>query len=170
MANLQANLRSRTAAALEDIPQLLKSANQLFYENTPDDRYATLFFAVYNDATRELTYANCGHNPPLVFRGDGRVEKLSATASVVGMFSVWECSTKTITLHPGDVLVIYTDGVTEANDAVGNEFGEERFREVVQRNMWRGPVDLLVAIQEAVQKFAVGEQFDDLTLVVGRAR
>ena len=170
MANLQANLRSRTAAAMEDLPKLLRSANQLFYENTPDDRYATLFFAVYNDVTRELMYANCGHNPPLVFRGDGRVEQLAATATVVGLFSDWQCSTKTVLLQPGDVLVIYTDGVTEANDANGNEFGEVRFREVVQRNLWRESKDLLTAIQESVQKFAVGEQFDDLTLVVGRVR
>lgn len=170
MANLQANLRSRTAAAMEDLPTLLRSANQLFYENTPDDRYATLFFAVYNDVTRELMYANCGHNPPLLFRGDGRVEQLGATATVIGLFSEWDCDTKTVTLQPGDVLVIYTDGVTEANDAKGDEFGDERFREVVQRNLWRGPRDLLTAIQDAVQKFAVGEQFDDLTLVVGRVR
>jgi sigma-B regulation protein RsbU (phosphoserine phosphatase) len=170
MANLQANLRSRYALALDDLPRLLKSVNQLFYENTPDDRYATLFFAVYDDHSRELEYANCGHNPPLLFRGDGSVEKLSATATVIGMFPDWECDTRTITLQPKDVLVIYTDGVTEANDAEGNEFEEARLRETVRANLNLSPEELLTAIQEAVQKFSYGEQFDDLTLLVARAR
>jgi sigma-B regulation protein RsbU (phosphoserine phosphatase) len=170
MANLQANLRSRYAIALDDLPRLLKSVNQLFYENTPDDRYATLFFAVYDDHSRELEYVNCGHNPPLVFRADGSVERLSATSTVIGLFPRWECATQIITLQPKDVLVIYTDGVTEANDAEGNEFGEARLRETVRANVHLSSAELLTAIQEAVQKFSVGEQFDDLTLVVARAR
>jgi len=170
MANLQANLRSRYATALDNLPGLLKSVNHLFYENTPDDRYATLFCAVYDDPTREFNYANCGHNAPLIFRADGSVEQLTSTATVIGLFPEWECATRTITLYPNDVLVMYTDGVTEANDAAGKEFGESRLRETVRGNLDLSPADLLTAIQEAVQKFNVGEQFDDLTLVVARAR
>jgi len=170
MANLQANLRSRYAIALDDLPRLLKSVNQLFYENTPDDRYATMFFALYDDRSREFQYANCGHNPPLLFRAGGGVELLSATSTVVGLFPDWECVTRAITLQPGDVLVIYTDGVTEANDAAANEFGMARLRETALENLQLPPADLLTAIQEAVQKFSAGEQFDDLTLVVARAR
>jgi sigma-B regulation protein RsbU (phosphoserine phosphatase) len=170
MANLQANLRSRYELALDDLPRLLKSVNQLFYENTPDDRYATLFLAVYNDLTRELTYANCGQNPPLVFREDGSVEHLNPTSTVIGLFSDWVCTTKTIVLRPNDVLVIYTDGVTEANDVEGNEFGERRLRETVRGKFQGAPAELLTVIQDAVQKFSAGEQFDDLTLVVARAR
>ncbi len=170
MANLQANLRSRYEVALDDMPRLLKSVNQLFYENTPDDRYATLFLGVYDDVSRQLTYANCGQNPPLVFRADGSVERLSATATVIGLFANWKCATQSIALHPNDVLVIYTDGVTEANDAGENEFGEDRLRETVCKNSQRSPEELLGAIQDAVQKFSAGEQFDDLTLVVARAR
>jgi phosphoserine phosphatase RsbU/P len=168
MANLQANLRSRYEVALDDLPGLLKSVNQFFYENTPDDRYATLFLGVYHDAQRQLTYANCGQNPPLVFRGDGRVECLSSTATVIGLFPNWQCETRTIELGPKDVLVIYTDGVTEANDAAGNEFGEQRLKETVRAKQDRTPQELLVAIQDAVQKFSPGEQFDDLTLVIAR--
>jgi phosphoserine phosphatase RsbU/P len=170
MANLQANLRSRYEAAVDNLPRLLKSVNQLFYENTPDDRYATLFLAVYDDATRQLTYANCGQNPPLVFRKDGKVEKLSATATVIGLFPRWECVTEKIMLQANDVLVIYTDGVTEANDADGNEFGEARLIETVQRSSAQSPLEILTAIREAVQKFSVGEQSDDLTLLVARGR
>ncbi|MGB7848418.1 MAG: SpoIIE family protein phosphatase [Candidatus Acidiferrum sp.] len=170
MANLQANLRSRYASALDDLPRLLKSVNQLFYENTPDDRYATLFFAVYDDRSREFEYANCGHNAPLLFRANGSLERLVSTSTVIGLFPEWECVPRSITLAPGDLLVIYTDGVTEANDAQGNEFGEARLRETVRGNLHLSPADLLTAIQDAVQKFSAGEQFDDLTLVVARAR
>jgi serine phosphatase RsbU (regulator of sigma subunit) len=180
MANLQANLRSRSTVARDDmfnaalgsnwLPALLKSVNQLFYENTPDDRFATLFFAVYDDASRQLEYANCGHNPPLLLRAACAVERLEPTASVIGLSPHWECSTQTVILQPGDILVIYTDGVTEANDAQGNEFGEDRLLQVVREHRGASPVQLLTAIQNAVQQFSVGEQFDDLTLVVARAR
>ncbi len=170
MANLQANLRSRYAIALDDLPRLLKSVNQLFYENTPDDRYATLFFAVYDDHTREFEYANCGHNAPLLFRANGSVERLDSTATVIGLFSRWDCVSRRVTLSPGDLLVIYTDGVTEATDASGNEFGEARLSETVRRNLTQSPNELLSTIQDAVEKFSVGEQSDDLTLVIARAR
>jgi sigma-B regulation protein RsbU (phosphoserine phosphatase) len=168
MANLQANLRSRYAVALDDLPRLLKSVNQLFLENSPEDRYATLFLAVYDDNTRKLTYANCGHNPPLVLRASGAVDRLTATASVIGLFSPWNCETKSCDLMPGDILVIYTDGVTEAEDASATEFGEARLTETVRNNCGATPAELLVHIQQAVQNFSVGEQSDDLTLVVAR--
>jgi sigma-B regulation protein RsbU (phosphoserine phosphatase) len=170
MANLQANFRSRSAEALTDLPGLLRSINQLFYDNSPEDRYATMFFALYDDATRKMTYANCGHNPPMVFRTDGTVEKLKATASVVGLFVPWEVETKECGVGPGDVIVIYTDGVTEAEDGEQKEFGEKRLIETVRANIKATPEVLLKSIQEAVQKFQVGEQFDDLTLVVARVK
>jgi len=180
MANLQANLRSRSAVAREELlntsregqwlPGLLKSVNQLFYENTPDDRYATMFFAVYDDRSRQLEYANCGHNPPLLIRSTGAVQRLGSTAPVIGISPQWSCTTETVTLQPHDILVIYTDGVTEANDANDNEFGEERLATVVKENRSAGPAELIAIIQRAVQQFSVGEQFDDLTLVVARAR
>jgi phosphoserine phosphatase RsbU/P len=170
MASLQANLRSRYEVARDDLPRLLKSVNQFFYENTPDDRYATMFLGVYDDTKRELTYANCGQNPPFVFRSGGGTERLSATATVIGLFPKWECDTRTIVLQPNDVLVIYTDGVTEANEDAGNEFGEERLQETVRAKLAGSPQEILTAIQGAVQKFSVGEQFDDLTLVVVRGR
>lgn len=181
MANLQANLRSRSTVARQDmlntnregewLPGLLTSVNQFFYENTPDDRYATLFLAVYDDSSRQLEYVNCGHNPPLLFRANGEILRLEPTATVIGISSHWHCTTRTVTLCPNDVLVIYTDGVTEANDAEGNEFGEARLRQVVRANSTVNPPQLLQAIETAVQQFSAGQQqFDDLTLVVARAR
>jgi sigma-B regulation protein RsbU (phosphoserine phosphatase) len=170
MANLQANLRSRYAIALDDLPRLLNSVNQLFFDSTPDDRYATLFLAVYDDVTRQLEYANCGHNAPLLFRANGSVERLHSTSTVIGMSANWECVTQKLSLSPGDLLVIYTDGVTEANDAAGNEFGEARLVDLVRVNLALSPVQLITQIQSAVMSFSANSQFDDLTLVLARAR
>ncbi len=120
MANLQANLRSQYAMALDDLPRLLESVNHLFYENTSDSSYATLFFADYNDSSRRLRYVNCGHLPPLLLRaGDSlqdrsysqpAVEHLEPTCTVLGLFNQWECSVAEVQLTPGDTLVLYTDG------------------------------------------------------------
>ena len=92
MANLQANLRSQYALALEDIPRLLRSVNHLFYKNTETNNYATTFFSVYDDETRRLRYVNCGHNPPMLVRANGDVERLNATATVLGLFEEWDCT------------------------------------------------------------------------------
>lgn len=170
MANLQANLRSQYAVALEDLPRLLQSVNRLFYESTEPNNYATLFFATYDDSTQRLRYVNCGHNPPVLMRRDGTIERLTGTATVLGLFERWECSAAEVQLAPGDLLVIYTDGITEAMDAQNNEFGEARLLETLRANRGLAPVPLLKVLVKTVQQFSAGEQSDDLTLVVGRAR
>jgi len=170
MANLQANLRSRYALALDDLPRLLKSVNQLFYENSPEDRYATMFFAVYDDRTSELEYANCGHNAALVFRADGSLDRLASTSTVIGLFPKWECATERVTLGPGDLLVIYTDGVTESLNHSYEEFGEDRLIETVGRHRGLAPQPLMAAIVEEVRAFSPHEQHDDITLIVARRR
>src|SRR5439155_10373937 len=101
MANLQANLRSQYAIAVDDLPRLLASVNRLFYENSDDASYATLFFADYDDSSRKLRYANCGHLPPLLLRARGnsqdqiseapKVEWLHPTCIVMGLFEAWHC-------------------------------------------------------------------------------
>jgi serine phosphatase RsbU (regulator of sigma subunit) len=166
MANLQANLRSRYAVALDDLPRLLNSVNQLFFDSTPDDRYATLFLAVYDDVTRQLEYANCGHNAPLLFRVNGSIERLHSTSTVIGISANWECVTQKLSLEPGDLLVIYTDGVTEANDSSGNEFGDARLVDLVRANLALPPDQLITQIQSTVMSFSANNQFDDLTLVI----
>ncbi|MFY9532105.1 MAG: SpoIIE family protein phosphatase [Candidatus Acidiferrales bacterium] len=170
MANLQANLRSQYAVALEDLPRLLQSVNRLFYENTPDNSYATLFFGDYEDSGRRLSYANCGHNAPLLLRATGELERLVATTTVLGLFSDWECPIGEVTVHPGDVLVIYTDGISEAPDRSGEEFGEARLIDAIQAQRHLPPSALLARIQAAVQQFTGGVQADDLTMVIGRVR
>jgi sigma-B regulation protein RsbU (phosphoserine phosphatase) len=169
MANLQANLRSQYAVALEDPHRLLQSVNRLFYENTPEDRYATLFFADYDDASRRLRYTNCGHNPPLLLRGNGEIERLGATGTVLGLFKNWECAVEEVSLRPGDVLLIYTDGITEAPNLSGEEFGESRLVEILRAHPQLPVQALLSLILAAVQEFSGASQADDLTLLIARA-
>jgi sigma-B regulation protein RsbU (phosphoserine phosphatase) len=170
MANLQANLRGQYAVALDDLPRLLKSVNQLFYENSGDSSYATLFFADYDDSNRRLRYVNCGHLPPLLLREDGQLERLAATTTVLGLFEKWECVVAEVQLAAGDTLVLYTDGVTEAENAGGEEFGESRLVETMLAQRRLPVSSLLETIVAAVQKFSYGEQADDITLVLARCR
>ena len=168
MANLQANLRSRYALALHDFPRLLKSVNQLFYENSPQDRFATMFFAVFDDRTGEMEYANCGHNAALLFRANGTLERLESTTTVIGLFPRWECGSRFVNLAHGDLLVLYSDGVTESLDHGNEEFGEERLIATVRRHRERHPEALISAIVDEVRSFSPHEQSDDITLIVAR--
>jgi serine phosphatase RsbU (regulator of sigma subunit) len=150
----------------------------LFFGNTSENSYATLFFADYDDSTRRLRYVNCGHLPPLLLRaglssndqGHLRcaVERLESTCTVLGLFDPWECTVAEVHLAPGDVLVLYTDGVTEAANKTGEEFGEDRLLDVLRARIKCDPASLLDDIVQAVQQFACGEQVDDITLVVAR--
>jgi phosphoserine phosphatase RsbU/P len=180
MANLQANLRSQYALALNDIRQLLSSVNRLFYENTSDNSYATLFFADYDESTRHLRYVNCGHLPAILLRGCGPsaggpsprpvIERLESTSTVLGLFEEWECNVAETTLSPGDTLVLYTDGVTEATNPSCEEFGESRLVETLCSNRALAAQLLLDSVIHAVQQFSGEEQADDITLVVARCR
>ncbi|HEV2349732.1 MAG TPA: SpoIIE family protein phosphatase [Terriglobia bacterium] len=168
MANLQANLRSQYAVALDDLEGLLKSVNRLFYETTSDTSYATLFFAEYQDDTGRLRYANCGHLPPLLLHRDGTIDRLTSTCTVLGIFNDWPFAMADVQLAPGDSLVLYTDGVTEAQSDEGEEFGEERLASLMREHASLSAPALLQAIVNAVQKFSGREQEDDITLVVAR--
>ncbi len=169
MANLQANLRSQCATALDEPRVFLRSVNQLFYENTADSSYATLFFAEYDDQTLRLRYANCGHVPALLFRCDGGVERLESTGTILGMFREWDCSISESQLHPGDALLLYTDGATESADSAGVEFGEQRLAEVFCRHCDRPAPDLVDTILEELKEFSP-EQQDDITLIVAKCK
>jgi serine phosphatase RsbU (regulator of sigma subunit) len=173
MANLQANLRGQYALALEDIPGLLRSVNRLFYKNTEPSHYATTFFAVYEDDTRLLRYVNCGHNPPMLLRATGEIVRLNATATVLGLFEEWDCSVAQRELAPGDVLVIYTDGISEAgesDDGDSEEFGEERLMAAMRNGRHQSAVEILDDILRDVQQFSPDQQADDMTLIVARGR
>ncbi|HKI12600.1 MAG TPA: SpoIIE family protein phosphatase [Candidatus Acidoferrum sp.] len=170
MANLQANLRSQCAIALDQPQRLLQSVNQLFRENTPDGSYATLFFAEYDDGAGRLRYANCGHLCALLLRSDDTMERLSSTATVLGVFKEWDCGIEECRVLPGDTLALYTDGITEAFDRAGDEFGEERLCEALRRHRGLCSQELLGAIVEEVRRFSPQEQNDDITLIVAKGR
>jgi serine phosphatase RsbU (regulator of sigma subunit)/predicted enzyme related to lactoylglutathione lyase len=170
MANLQANLRSQSAIALEQPQNFLKSVNQLFYANTTDNSYATLVFAEYDDASRRIRYANCGHYPGLLFRGDKTLEKLESTSTVLGLFDEWECTLAESQLSSGDTLVLYTDGVTDTFNDKEEDFGEEGLIEVVRKNCKLAPQAMLAAIVDEVRRFSPQEQHDDVTMIVAKCR
>lgn len=166
MANLQASLRSLYPGADRELPRFLHSVNHLFVKNTEVTHYATVFFGVYDDASRKLLYANCGHNPPLLLRANGEVERLNATATVLGLFEPWDCSVAEIQLSSGDILAIYTDGVTEAANHEEEEFGEERLISLLRDSQGLGSSESLHRILKSVQEFAPGEQADDITTII----
>jgi len=170
MANLQANLRSQCATAAEQPNEFLHSVNRLFFENTADGDYATFFFSEYDDLSRRLRYANCGHLPALLLRRDGSLERLNSTATVLGLFDKWDCTLEERQLCPGDTVVLYTDGATESFNDSWEEFGERRLIESLHAHRALSPPALIDSIVADVRKFNPREQQDDITLVVGQVR
>ncbi len=170
MANLQANVRSQYMMGVNDLPELLQAINHLFYESSDAAHFATFFFGCYKEATRQFRYANCGHNPPFLLRVNGAVERLGATATPLGIFQEWKCSIEEITLAPGDTLVIFSDGVTEAMSNEGVQFGDERLLETLRASRYLPASELLTAILNNIRQFSGSEQQDDRTLVVARSR
>ena len=174
MASLQARIQSiapRHGEALEDLG---REINQLMHSTTDTNRYASFFYGLYDDATRELCYINAGHNPPLLLRprdgaagGGPRTIRLETTGTVIGLIPDAEFRKDSIQLLPGDILLLYTDGVTETRNRQGEEFGEARFEDLVRRQVDRPASELRDAILEAVDRFrGDAPQHDDITLVV----
>jgi phosphoserine phosphatase RsbU/P len=170
MANLQANLRSQSSLALDHPERLLQSVNRLFYENTTDSAYASLFFAVYNDQSQRLRYANCGHLSGLILRADNTCQKLDSTGTLLGLFKEWDCSIGECALNPGDLLALYTDGITEASDKDGKEFGEECLIERLRQHRDEPPQSALEAITEEVRRLNPSDQHDDITLILAKCK
>jgi len=168
MANLQANLRSQAAVALDNPQRFLCSVNQLFCQNTSGGSFATLFFAEYDDTARRLRYINCGHLCALLLRAGGSLERLSSTATILGAFKEWDCEVEESQLFPGDTLALYTDGITEAFSPHREEFGEERLVEALRRHRSLPPCDLLSSVVDEVRRFSPHEQHDDITLIIAK--
>lgn len=168
MANLQGCFRSHAAIALDSPRSLLCAVNRLFFDSTPPEQYATLFFGVYEERTQRLRYVNCGHLPPVLLSG-GKIERLEPTATVLGVFQDWDCEEKTMHLRPGALLVAFSDGVTEAGVQNDAEFGEDRLlRMLCERGTER--VETVVDdVLDAARQAGGAEQTDDITLVALRA-
>jgi serine phosphatase RsbU (regulator of sigma subunit) len=168
MANLQANLRSQCAIALDQPQRLLQAVNQLFCENTTNGAFATLFFAEYDDTARRLRYVNCGHLSALLLRCDSTLDRLESTATVLGIFKKWDCEIGESQLFPGDTLALYTDGITESFNDAREEFGEDRLVGALRRHCALSPQALLTAIVDEVRLFSLHEQHDDITLIIAK--
>jgi sigma-B regulation protein RsbU (phosphoserine phosphatase) len=148
--------------------EVLARANDMIIADTHSDLFVTLFYAVLDPKRGVLTYANAGHNPPLLFNGrPGQVVSLTAQGMAMGILTGIELEQQETRLEPGDLVVFYTDGVTDALNAEVKEFGLERLRTVVEAHLEESAADVVRAINQAVEEF-VGDtpQFDDLTLVV----
>ena len=170
MANLQANLRSHYGMAHDSPESLLKSVNKLFHQNIPLESFATMVFATYEDDTRRLRFANCGHMAPFLLRRDRTLESLQANTTVLGMFADWNCTAEEVQLEPGDTLLMYSDGVPDSLSDDGEEFGERRIGDLLRANAHKDAQALLRTLIESVQAFSGREQEDDITMVVARCR
>jgi serine phosphatase RsbU (regulator of sigma subunit) len=170
MANLQANLRIQSSVGLDRPRRLLHAVNRVFHKNTNESAYATLFFAEYDDGTRTLRYANCGHLPALLLRADDTLERLESTATVLGLFPEWDCEIHERTLRTGDLLAVYTDGITESFNAAEEDFGEQRLVDALRRYRGLPAKEIIASVVEEVLKFSAGEQRDDITLTVAKSR
>jgi len=142
----------------------------VFYENSIESAYATLFFAEYDDRIGRLRYANCGHLCALLLRGDGTLERLDSTGTVLGLFEEWDCQLAESRLRTGDTLALYTDGVTESFNEQEEEYGEQRLVEALRRYREMAPQALLSAVLDNVREFNPNEQSDDITLIVARCK
>lgn len=168
MANLQAHLRSQCMLAVGEPERLLRSVNQLFFENTTSTAYATLFFGEYDGNRRRLRYVNCGHLSGLLVRGNQSVERLASTSTVLGLFTQWDCSVEECQLLSGDTLALYTDGVTESFNEAGDEFGELGLLNSLERHAKLCPKEMVEAVLADVQGFGTKDQHDDITLMIAR--
>jgi len=170
MANLQANLRSQCAIAFDQPEFFLRNVNRLFYENTIDSAYASLFFAEYCDDSRHLRYANCGHLSGLILHPDSSCQRLDSTGTLLGLFQEWECSMVHCDVAKDDLLALYTDGITEASNESGQEFGEERLIERLSHHRDLPCQELVSEVANDVRNYSPQEQHDDITMIVARGK
>jgi sigma-B regulation protein RsbU (phosphoserine phosphatase) len=173
MASLRASLRSAAQLQPGDLNTLMRHVNRLVYESSTANRYATFFYAEYDPDTRILTYVNAGHNPPILIRGDERIQ-LEATGTVIGLLPDVCYSRANIVLRSGDILIAFTDGISEAMNSSDEEWGEDRMVAaakacVDQPGCTSG--QLLNSILDSADRFTAGApQHDDMTLLVCTVR
>jgi sigma-B regulation protein RsbU (phosphoserine phosphatase) len=178
MASLQAALRSDVLRYREGQPgynpsplntaEIVSHLNRHLFRNTSDERYATLFFGVYDTETRRLNYTNAGHPPPIHISGS-RVERLETGGMVVGLFNDVPFAQGTIEIDPGGLLIAYSDGLIEPENVYGEEFGTERLIELAKENQDASPQAIVKAMMRASEEWSGSpEQADDMTVVVAR--
>jgi sigma-B regulation protein RsbU (phosphoserine phosphatase) len=170
IARMQAMMQSEVRFG-RGVDEMMASVNNFISESTSQDRFATCFYIELGDGSRKARYCNAGHNYPILIRGDGRVEYLSTGGLLLGAFTEAKYETGVVDIKPGDMLVMYTDGVTEAMDADQNEYGEQRLADDLIK-MRSFPAEVVCSkIIKNVKQFAAGIGYnDDMTLVVVKAQ
>lgn len=163
-------LASRLEGAEVSPGALLALLNHQLYESTPQEKYATLFLASYDGASKRLTYSNGGHLPPIIIGGDGALQRLDQGGTVVGLFDNLTFDEASVHLKPGNIFIAYSDGITEPENDFG-EFGEQRLVDVIRENRDL-PLDQITQLVTSAVDDWIGdnEQPDDITLVLARVR
>ncbi len=166
MSNLQATLRGQTINC-SCARECLEKSNYLLFQSTDSEKYATLFYGILDPANNRLAYANAGHNHPIMLAPDGSHQRLKTIGIPLGFLERFEFSEHTVPFEKGSVLVLFSDGISEAMNVFEEEFEEERILEISQANLESGPNEIIEQIIDAVRQHA-GEapQSDDMTLVV----
>jgi len=172
MASIQSIMRTQLAAGGDSgvfsASRLVAQLNRQLYASTAPEKYATFFFGVYDESSRVLTYTNAGHLPPLLLHG-GEVSLLDVTGTVVGLFPSMAYQEQSVKIESGDLLVAYTDGITEPENDYGEEFGTDRLAEVAQRQRGAEPCETVRKIMEAVTHWSTAPELpDDMTVVIAR--
>jgi sigma-B regulation protein RsbU (phosphoserine phosphatase) len=170
MATLRAYLRGQTVQVHPDLAAMIGNLNGLVFESSDSNRYATFFYGEYDPATRVFDYVNAGHNPPMIFRGNpGEVIRLDVGGPVLGLLPAWTFDQGQVTLQPGDVLVSFTDGISEAMNGDMEEWGEERLIATVTPACRLPLNDLIARIMAGADAHTgAAPQHDDMTLVLAR--
>ncbi len=173
MASLQASLRSEATRAPENLASAVSNINRLVYEASASNRYATFFYGQYDPAEGRFDYVNAGHNPPMLFHEageNGTVTRLEPGGTVVGLLESAHYQQGSVRLVPGDVLIAFTDGISEAMNLDDEEWGEDRLIDAIRECRRSSAQQLLECIFDAATRFAgTAPQHDDMTLVVVRA-
>ncbi len=173
MAGLQGRLQSLAGEFAADLSGLLEELNRVIWESTDDNKYVTLFYGVYDDRTRRLTYVNAGHHAPLLLTGEegsGALKRLSQGGTAVGLFESASFEPASVELQTGDVLVLFTDGVVEALGEDGDEYGLQRLGNSVRQHRLLDADCLRSAVLQDLSDFSGSrEPSDDVTLVVLKA-
>jgi sigma-B regulation protein RsbU (phosphoserine phosphatase) len=179
MATLQAGLRAQISASMNanslsvvhvplDSAQLVSDLNKQVYAHSAPEKYATFFFGVYDDVNCTLTYTNAGHLPPILIR-KGQATTLDVNGTVVGAFPAVLYDKSVVSLEPGDLLVCYTDGITEPENAYGEMFGEDRLIDLVARSASEDDESIIRKVIDAVRNWhSAPELPDDMTLMIAR--
>jgi len=174
MASLQASLRGEATRMTDDLAALVSNVNRLVYEASSANRYATFFYGQYNPSSRQFTYVNAGHNPPMLFHrsaGEWQLSRLETGGTVVGLLESFPYQQGVVTIAPDDVFIAYTDGISEAMNNADEEWGEERMVATIRRCTGLSPSETIASLMQAADGFVAGaKQHDDMTLVVVHAR